>query len=145
MGTATFSLRCQPENRPDFSFPAIKHAVVETMRLPLPELDTIGDNSEAAPERRTRNPVVPEARLHAEKFLFEKRSPGNFCALRRCPRAQPAFARTGLKIFVRFTRRHFLHASLDAQLARECRPVKYERGARIRAELSCLAAVVVGV
>ena len=46
------------------------------MRLTLPELDTIRDNPEASPERRTRNRARAKSRLHARNFFFKKRSPG---------------------------------------------------------------------
>src|SRR5688500_7108312 len=115
------------------------------MGLALTELDTIGDNSEAAPEWRARNPVLTKPRLRAENFLFEKRATGNFRALGRCPGAQPAFTRTGLKIFFRFAARQFVHASFDPQLALELGPVEHNCGARIRGEVGGLAAGVIGV
>ena len=43
------------------------YAIVQAMRLPLPELDTFRDNSEASPKRRTRNSSRSEARLGARK------------------------------------------------------------------------------
>src|SRR5687768_17617614 len=113
------------------------------MRLPLPELDTIRDNSEASPKRWTRNCAVTKFGLHAGEFLFEKRTSCNCRALRRCPCTEAALTRTRLKIRVRFAARQFVHTPFDAQLPLERRPVKRDRCVRVAVQVGCLTAVVV--
>ena len=89
------TLGCKPKIRPGFSFSLIKQSIVQPMRLSLPELDTIRDNSEASPERWTWNCAVAEPCARAREFLFEKRTRpvivalcGDAHALRRLSRGR---------------------------------------------------------
>ena len=125
MGRETFLGR-KTENRPNCPVLSINHTIMQAMRLPLPELDTIRNNSEAAPEWRARNLPAAEAFLRARHSIFEERSSDDLRALRRGPRAEAALARTRLKISVGLAPRELMHASVDAQLAFEARPVKYD-------------------
>ena len=62
----------QAARGPETPFPHVTHPVVQAERLPLPELNPIGDQPESSPERRARNRGAGIPCAHALVFAFEK-------------------------------------------------------------------------
>ena len=100
----------------------------------VPELDTRGDEAEAAPERRTRNGLAVEACLDAADTLFEDGAIRQNGALLRGPGADLAGPRPAGEVAVRLVGREPLDGPLDPNLFLECGPVQAQRSVRVRGQ-----------
>lgn len=110
----------------------------------LPELDSIGNQPKASPERRARNGAAKFCD-NSRHFTIEKCSIRNFGALWRRPCADLTVAWPRPEISIRLGARNALDASFGAHLTIEQGPVKHECRAGILDELGGFAARVVGV
>src|SRR3954471_18539463 len=74
----------------------VEHAIVEPVRIARPELDAVGPEAIAAPERRARDRGASgEFRAGLTDPRLERRPRVERIALRRRPRADLEFARPG--------------------------------------------------
>src|SRR6266542_6017780 len=135
----------EPLDHPRASVTAVPQAIVEPVRLVLPELDGVGADPVAAPERGQRHVAVGVARREPLQPLLEHRSARDHLALRRGPGAQPAAERAGTEIRLGLLAADPLDAALDAHLALQGGPPEHQRRRGVRAELAGLAAPVIGV
>ena len=145
-GDYNFSLRSKLEIDPGISFSSKNKAIVQAMRLSLPELDTICHNSEAAPERWTAecSSLLNRASKRANSASRNGRPEisalcGEAHALNRLR------TRTPLKVSIRFAARQLLDATFSPHLALDQGPMKDERRTRVLEQLGSFAAVVVGI
>ena len=113
--------------------------IVEAVGIARPELDPIGHDAEAAPERRPRDGRSQEACRRRAHAVVERRARRERAALPRRPRAELELPRPRGEIRVGLGVGHALGAAFDAHL-RVGRPVEGERGGRVREELARLAA-----
>src|SRR5690606_2720323 len=78
---------------PDALVAAVAEAVVQAALAALPELDLVGHDAVAAPERRPGHVAAGMARLRLGEQCLERFAVGNRVALRRNARRQPAVGR----------------------------------------------------
>src|SRR5690349_7457033 len=71
----------------------VDHAIVEAVGIARPELDPIGHDAEAAPERRPRDHGSLESRGRLAYAIVQRRARRERVALPRRPRAELEFAR----------------------------------------------------
>ncbi len=109
-------------------------ALVEPRGLALPELDPLGDEAIAAPERRARH-FVREARFDLVDAFEEKLARGEDLALPGSPRADLAAAGARPEIGVALGGGDALDPSFGADLLLDVAPEKTERRVGVRLEL----------
>src|SRR5439155_6043095 len=117
----------------------VQNTIVKAVRIARPELDPIGHDTEAAPERRARDGGAFEPGRGLAHAFVERHSRGEHVALRRRPGADLEFARARREVRVGLVAPYALGAPFDADL-RVRRPIEGERGLRIRDERARLAA-----
>src|SRR5688572_12516054 len=138
-------LRREAIEHPAAGGAAIAHTVVEPRRLPLPQLDHVGDDAVTAPVGGPRRRRVAELALDALDELLERDPRRDRLRLRRRERAELAAARPRREVRIAVLGRDALDRALDPDLAVERLPEQHERRVRVRGEIAGLAAPVARV
>src|SRR6478672_11032209 len=144
-GGSINSLRVEHLGAPAIALARVDEAIVQTARALVPELDSLRNDPEAGPVRRSRHRNIREAGLELAKTLVERAGMLHRLALPRSPRAELALARTRGEICVRLLGAHLLRQPFHADLTLERLPVEAHRGLRMRDELLALATLVIRV
>src|SRR5690606_27654594 len=122
---------------------SVDEAIVQAVGLPRPELDPLGADHVARPERRPLHLLPLEAPLLLGDPGHELLAGGEGPALLRRPRAELAAAWPGAEVRVGLLGGERLHRALHPHLLLDQRPVEAERGPRPGAKLLRLAALEV--
>lgn len=110
----------------------------------LPELESLGLDSEASPEGRQRDFTVAEFFADFSEFLHEKLSRGDDFALVGNPGADLRITGAGGEILEGLGGADFLRSALNDNLTLEGDPWKEQADAGVGGDLLRLAAAVVG-
>ena len=121
----------------------VELAVVQPARPRGPELDRVGHDAEAGPERRPRHGVAGKFRFALADGRFERLAAVERLALARRPGADLTLARARGEVGVGLAVGHGNGAAVDAHLARERRPVDAEDHLGPRGDLAGLLAAEV--
>src|SRR5215210_8594082 len=139
------SLRLQTLQFPPSPGTPVDETVVQPVFAPLPELDGVGLDPVAAPERRAWDLTPLVLSLQRLYPLLQNFPVLNGPALLGSPRSEAASTRTAGEVSVGFFFRETASFSLDPDLPLQLAPVE-EQGARgIGFKLAGLASLVVGV
>lgn len=103
-----------------------------------PELDGVGDESIATPERRQRNLFLMEAALGFGDASVEIRSVFEGPRLRRCPGGKLARPWSGVPVRGRLVVCDLHDVALGSDLAAQLPPVEHQRGSGILPQLVAL-------
>ncbi len=100
----------------------IQESVVDSVAAALPEFDSLGLDSVAAPERGEGDIAVFEFAFHLGELGFEERAGRDDAALLGGPGPDPAAERARDEIFERLGGRYFLGGAGDRDLAVDAHP-----------------------
>src|SRR6185436_7646334 len=137
--------RIESFDPPAIPIAGVKVALVQATRLALPEFDPVGHDPESRPELRPRHIPSGEFFLIFGHPLVERCGSLDRPALPGSPGANLAATFTSREVGIRFTICNFRNTSFDSNLSVQRRPVKAERGFRLRQQLAALSPFVIRV
>src|SRR5215208_3400049 len=140
-----FSLRLQTLYLPPSLGTAVDEPVVQPVFASLPELDNLGLDPVAAPEKGAWDLTPLVFRLQRLYPLFEDAPVLYGSALLRGPSSQTTPAWTAQEVGVGLLSGEAARAALDPDLPLKLAPVEQDGAQRVRLEFAGLASLVVGV
>src|SRR5215212_1819812 len=139
------SLRLQTHYLPPSPGTVVDDPVVQSVLASLPELDCLGLDPIAAPERRAWDLTPLVLRLERSYPLFQNAPVFDGMALLGSPRPETASWRTTREVGVGLLAGEASGAALDPDLPLQLAPVEQQGARGVRRDLLRLASLVIGV